>query len=153
MAKYAAKFQRVAASQVLSVGGVNAITTTQLRRGKIGDVILGSDGQPDDKAVQWRLTRYTSPGTSSPVTPSPIDPADAAFCGAAGESHSVDPTYTVGQILLFVSFNQRATFRWMAAPGGELVYPAVSGNGIGISTPSILPTGTPQVTAHIYLEE
>ena len=76
-------------------------------------------------------------GTSTAVTPIPLDPADAATESDAGENHTIEPTYTAGSILLAVGLNQRATFRWVASPGGELVYPATASNGLGVQTPTM----------------
>jgi hypothetical protein len=151
MAKYAAAFSRTASTS-LSLGTFGAVSTTQARRGKVYDIILGSEATPADAALQWRIQRYTHPGTSTAVTPAPLDAADGAFLGEAGDNHTVEATYTAGAILLKVSLNQRATFRWVAAPGGELVYPATTASGIGIATP-IISTGTPALTATVHLEE
>jgi len=51
---------------------------------------------------------------------------------AGGSNHTVEPTYTAGAFLLTVDLNQRATFRWVAPPGGELVTPATNANGAGV---------------------
>ena len=48
-----------------------------------------------------------------------------------GENHTVEPTYTAAKELLEVPLNTRATFRWAAAPGSELVIPATNDAGIG----------------------
>ena len=53
---------------------------------------------------------------------------------APGSRPPVEPTYTANLVLLSVALNQRATFRWVASPGGELVYPATASNGLGIQT-------------------
>jgi hypothetical protein len=98
------------------------------------DVILGSEASPADNPFLWILQRCTTAGTSTAVTPQPLDPADAATETDAGENHTAEPTYTANQILLAVPLNQRATFRWVAAPGSELVAPATASNGIGIQT-------------------
>ena len=122
MANYAADFQRTS-STTLSVGTIGAGT----RRGKIYDVMFGSEATPADAAILWTVRRYTAAGTATAVTPQALDAADAAFSGVAGENHTIEPTYTAGAIVLNVPLNQRATYRWVAAPGGELIYPGPVG--------------------------
>src|SRR5687767_15452291 len=113
MARFSADFQRTA-STTGTVGSVGAVSTTQARRGKIYDLMFGSEATPADAAILWTLRRYTAAGTSTAVTPQALDSADAAFLGQAGENHTIEPTYTAAAILLNVPLNQRATFRWVA---------------------------------------
>lgn len=109
-----------------------AIDGTTTSRGKVYDVLVGSDATPADNAVQWNLKRFgTSNGTGTAVTPVALDPADGVARLQGTETHTTEPTYTANAILLAFSVNQRATFRWVAAPGGELVIPATSDAGIG----------------------
>jgi hypothetical protein len=151
MANFAADFQRTG-STTASLGSIGAVSTTQARRGRIYDLIMGSEATPADAALLWTVQRYTAAGTNTAVTPQKLDPADAAFLGEAGENHTVEPTYTAGAIVLNIPLNQRATFRWVAAPGGELVYPATTANGFGIQTDTIS-TGTPVITATVHVNE
>jgi hypothetical protein len=96
------------------------------------------------------VQRCTAAGTSTAVVPQPLDPADATTEMDAGENHTIEPTYTAAAILLQIPLNQRATFRWVAAPGGELVAPATASNGLGI----ISPTGSAVVvSAQLHVEE
>ena len=150
MAKYAIDFQRTA-STTASVGSVTA-DSTRPRRFKVYDLILGSEATPADAALLYTIQRCTAAGTSTGVTPQPLDPADAATEMDAGENHTIEPTYTAGAILLNIPVNQRATFRWVAAPGGELVAPATAANGVGIQTDTIS-TGTPGVPCQAHVEE
>jgi hypothetical protein len=136
-------------SAAASVGSVVA-DATRPRRGKIYDLIFGSEGTPADNAFQWVVQRVTAAGTSTGVTPQPLDPADAATEADAGENHTIEPTYTASAVLLSISINQRATFRWVASPGGELVYPATASNGFGIKTPT---ASAVAITATVHLLE
>ena len=43
-------------------------------------------------------------------------------------TYTIDPTTTAE--MLRVPLNHRASYRWVAAPGGELVWPATANNGI-----------------------
>jgi len=129
MANYSLQASRTAGA-AKTVGSVAATATP--RRIKIYECTFGCSGAPADNIFQWEIQRFTAPGTSTAVTPQPLDPADAAALTAGGSNHTVEPTYTAGQFLLTVDLNQRATFRWVAPPGGELVTPATNNNGAGV---------------------
>jgi len=121
------------ASAAASLGTIGA-DATRPRRGKWYDLVFGSEASPADNAFLYIVQRCTALGTSTSVTPQALDPADAATESDAGESHTIEPTYTAGAVLLAIPLNQRATFRWVAAPGSELVYPATAANGLGVQT-------------------
>lgn len=148
MARYSIALARTA-SLTLSLGSWSASATA--RRTKLTEITFGQDAAPADNTVKYVLQRFTAPGTSTAVTPQPIDPADAAALTAAGTNHTVEPTYTAGAILLTVPQNQRATFRWVAPPYGELVTPATNNNGIGIQTP--VAGGLPTIVGDVKIEE
>lgn len=148
MARYAVEMNR-SSSTTASVGSVVA-DPTRPRRGKVFELILGSEAAPVDNAFLWVLDRCTAPGTSTAVTPRPLDLADSATEADAGESHSVEPTYS-NTIVLSVPLNQRATFRWTALPGRELVYPATASNGFGLKTPTA--PASQSITATLQFEE
>lgn len=109
-----------------------AVTSAATIRPKIYDVVVGSDAAPADQAAEYVLQRYTAAGTATAVTPRALDPADPSSLASAGEAHSVEPTYTADVIMLQFALNQRATFRWVAVPGGEIVLPATAANGVGL---------------------
>ena len=134
MSRYSSDGQdtNTAATTLLAVG-----QGTATRRLKIYDLVLGSDATPADNAAEYVLQRYTASGTSTAVTPQLLDPGDPAVTAIAGEAHSGEPTYTANAILLQWAQNQRATFRWVAAPGGEIIVPATNSNGLGIQVISI----------------
>lgn len=134
MAAYAVQMNRTASTS-LSLGTIVA-DATRPRRGKLYDIILGSEAAAADNPFLYLVQRCTAPGTSSAVTPEPLDPADAATEADAGENNTIEATYTSNKVVLAIALNQRATFRWVAAPDGELVYPATASNGLGIQTPT-----------------
>lgn len=148
MAKYAVEMNRTA-STTASLGTIGA-DATRPRRGKWYDIILGSEASPADNAFKYTVQRCTALGTSTGVTPQALDPADAATESDAGENHTIEPTYTANAVLLSIGLNQRATFRWVAAPSGELVYPATASNGLGIQTPT---ASTVAISATVHYEE
>lgn len=148
MAGYAVEMNRTASTS-LSVGNVVA-DATRPRRGKFYDLIFGSEASPADNPFLWQVQRCTTAGTSTSVTPQALDPGDAATESDAGENHTIDPTLTANAILLSIALNQRATFRWVAAPGGELVYPATASNGLAVRTPT---SSAVAVTATVHYQE
>lgn len=127
----------------------------QLRRGKIYDILVGTNGTPADSYIEWDCTRATI-GTSSPLAGGvssvssgmTLDPADSyGFQAVAGINSSIETAYTATTEIWYVGVNQRASYRWVAAPGSELVYPAVSSatgnNGLGLrARGSATTTGT-----------
>ena len=148
MAAYSVRLARTA-STTASLGTIGA-DATRPRRGKFYDVIFGSEATPADNAFRYLIQRCTALGTSTAVTPQPLDPADAATESDAGENHTIEPTYTANALLLSVGLNQRATFRWVASPGGELVYPATASNGLGVQTPT---SSAVAITATVHYVE
>ena len=61
------------------------------------------------------------------------------------------PVDTANTEMLMIALNQRATFRWVAAPGGELMTTALALNGIMLN--SVGSTGTPNCNATIHWME
>jgi hypothetical protein len=94
------------------------------------------------------VRRSTAVGTEGAgVVPAPID-GDAASILDGAEDHTAEPTYTAATELLDQIINQRAAFRWVAAPGGALLIPASANNGIGFCAFHASYTGSAEVTAH-----
>jgi hypothetical protein len=147
MAKYAVEMNRTASTS-LSVGGITA-DATRPRRFKIYDLMFGSEATPADNVFLWQVHRCSDAGTATGVTPLPLDPADAATEADAAEAHTVEGTVATGSILS-IPLNQRATYRWVAAPGGELVAPATASNGFRVTTPTA--TAVP-ISATVHFEE
>lgn len=128
------------------------LTSAATIRPKVYDLILGSDATPADNAAEYVLQRYTAPGTLTSVTPQALDPGDPSSLASAGEAHSAEPTYTANAIMLQWAQNQRATFRWVAAPGGEIVLPATANNGVGVQVIGIAGSAV-NVNCCIHFEE
>ena len=122
--------QQSLTSSYQSILGAAASNSVALRRIKIYDIIVGTDGTPADNAIDWTFQRSTSTGTGTTITPAPLDPADAAAVGSYGANWTGEPTITAASNLLFFGLNQRASQRWVANPGYELVVPATNTNGI-----------------------
>lgn len=110
------------------------VTSAATIRPWIYDLVCGSDATPADNAAEYVLQRDTAAGTSTAFTPVALDPASPASLAAAGQNHSAEPTYTAAGLLLNWAQNQRATFRWVAAPESEIIFPATAANGGGVQT-------------------
>lgn len=151
MPAFSAAMTRANASTSLAMGSITAAAASP-RRAKIYDLLLGAGGSPADNNIIWDVIRCTTAGTAgSNVTPGALDAANTlASTIVIGQAHTVDPT-TSGVSHLHVALNQRATFRWVAAPGGELMVPATASNGFKITTPTA--ANTPQVDATVHFDE
>lgn len=115
----------------------NIISTTAIRP-MIYDITMGSDATPADNASTFAFQRGTTVGTwagagGAAITPQAIDPGDPAATATANQGiASVGPTLTASAFVLQWAQNQRATFRWVAAPGSELKMPATASNGLNL---------------------
>ena len=119
------------------------------KRFKLYDFTLSHSGTPADNAIFWILQRSTALGTEGAgVTPAPLDMADGASVTDAGENYSAEPTYTAAKELWEQGINQRAGYRWVAAPGGEIVVPDSANAGIGWQPSHASFTGNVEVSAH-----
>jgi hypothetical protein len=128
-----------------------ASSTTALRRLKVYDILVGTNGTPADNYMEWDVSRQTANGTATAITPNPLDPADAAAVGVANANYTAEGTITASSSLFYVGVNQRASYRWVAAPGSELIAPATNLNGFAGRTRSGGYTGT--ATMKMLVEE
>ena len=120
---------------------------TPTRRPSIYDIVVASVATPADQACKFYAGRTTAVGTeASGYTPNNLDPGGPAGDGDFGVGHSAEPTYTSNKELLVWSLNQRATFRWVAAPGSELRGAATQNNGIGLKSASSTSTQAHEMT-------
>lgn len=128
MGMYAAPSQNVTiATDVTIVHLLSAATV----RARIYDLVIGSRATADN-AASYYLRRTTAGGSTTPITALALDPADpSAEIVAGGPAITTEPTYTAGTNVLAFGLNQRATFRWVANPGAEIVIAAaVAGVGL-----------------------
>jgi hypothetical protein len=104
--------------------------TTRLR---VYDFVSGSDATPADAATKLGFRRLSARGTqATTVAPNALDPADPASLAVYDTTWNINPTITATSEVLQVAHNQRATFRWVAVPDGELVVPATAGAGLAL---------------------
>lgn len=121
------------------------------RRGKVYDLLVGTNGTPADNFCTWDMSRASVlrstvttgfvGAVSSVSSAFALDPADGLIQAQAVANSSAE-IFTYTNSLWSVGVNQRASYRWVAAPGSELLYPAVSSAGIGVRVLSGGYTGT-----------
>lgn len=150
MTSYGATLQRTLAANT-TVGTLAASSAIALRRIYLFDFTLGSEAVPFSAANLWQWKRFTAPGTNTAVVPQALDPGDPAALTVAGQNNTVEPTYTAAAVLASKALNQQATYRWLAAPGSEIVAPATNLNGLGLITPTV-GSGAAS-TADLYFRE
>lgn len=118
------------ASTTVPMFNLTGAATTRLR---VYDFVSGSDATPADNAGKFSFRRTSAAGTTSATfTPTALDPADPASLATFATAWSANPTVTANSDLLQVAHNQRATFRWVAAPDSEFVVPATAGAGLAL---------------------
>lgn len=134
------------------VGALIGLTSSSAtpRRLKVYDLLIGTNGTPADNFIEWDISRVTAASTATSVAAPPLDPADAAVLALVTVNSSTFGTISVPN-LLYVGVNQRASYRWVSAPGGELVSPATSANGFQLRARSGGYTGT--ATGTLNFEE
>lgn len=126
MARYSV-FGDKGSDNVLQILGYNN-TATLPRRTKLYDWTVGNSATPADAVFNHQLLRATADPTATGVTPTPLDPADAPSLMAGSDTVTTDAAGTV--LLADFSLNHRATYRWVSAPGSELVTAATDNLGI-----------------------
>lgn len=149
--KFAVSDAQIAAVTTTSktMAVVGTVTATLIRPA-IYDVIVGTSGTPADNAMRYGVQRFTAAGTTTAKTASPLDPGDVASLATCGVDASIEPTKTAAFILLEIPANQRASFRWVAAPDGELKGPATNANGLAVTALSAAYTGVATCTVHFW---
>ena len=130
---------------------VLAAATATLTRAMVGDITVGINGTPADNVMEFDVSRTTANGTGTAATPVPLDPALRAAGTTLTVNQTAEPTVTAASSLLQFGMNQRATYRWVAAPGSELLIPATNAAGLAIRAKSPAYTGT--ATAVALFEE
>ena len=137
-----------------------AVSPYNPRRGKIYDLLVGTNGTPADNAMIWDVSRIGAAGMlSSQAYTGALSSVSSAFALDAADgltaawivANSTTETSTYAISLWNVGVNQRASYRWVAAPGSELVYAATSSAGLGLRAQSPGYTGT--VTGTLYFQE
>jgi len=132
--------------QTLILIADSALTVTSnsatVQRNWIYELTMGNVGTPADLVSIYLFGKVTAENSANMtiITATKLDEADRVPQALVGSNHTGEPTYTNTVVslatptngdLLRIPLNHRATYRWVAPPGGSLVTPAVSGDGIG----------------------
>lgn len=104
-----------------------------LRRGKLFDILVGTNGTPADNYMEWDVIRVTG-GTSTHALAGGVSSISSALSIDLADPYgsvnlitinaSLETLATVAAEVFYVGVNQRASYRWVAAPGSEIVWPA-----------------------------
>lgn len=133
-----------------TIAVIGTTTGAGVIRPAIYDVIVGAPGTPADNAIRYGIQRFTAAGTTTAKTAAPLDTSDVAALAVCGVDATIEPTLTAATILVVIAANQRATFRWVAAPDGELKGIGTTANGLAITSLSPAYTGSTFASAHFY---
>ena len=129
------------------------LTSTAAIRPYVYDFTFGTVGTPSDSVITLTATRFSASAATvgTAGTPSPLDSGDAAstltyvFAATAEEA--------AGVVLFQVGLNVRATYRWVAAPGGELIMAASTTTNGSLGIRALSPAYTLDANATTYHAE
>jgi hypothetical protein len=141
--------QPTAATYVGAILGLTQLAATP-RRIKIYDILIGTNGTPADNFLEFDIGRVTAASTTTVLASNSLDPADAVALTVASVNSSAFGAQA-GNEVWYVGINQRASYRWVAAPGSELVAAAASSVGFQLRARSAAYTGT--VTGTLLYQE
>ena len=124
------------ASSTLDVGSIITAAASP-RRFKLYDFVVGSDAAPADNPYLWEIYKRTGTATAgSAPTIYPLDLSDT-IASTLVANQAPTTNGAGGTTPMFgVPLNQRASFRWVASPGSELIAPATASNGFAFATPT-----------------
>ena len=125
------------ASTTLDVGSVITASSNP-RRFKLIDFTVGSEAPPADNPFLWQIFARTGAATGGTApTISHLDQSDTiASTLVANQAPSANGAGGSTAPLVSVPLNQRATYRWVAAPYEEMVSSNANSNGFAAATPT-----------------
>lgn len=106
--------------------------TATLTRAMIQELDVGTNGTPADNYMEYDVSRQTAAGTSTAVTPNPLDGSSRAAGTVGAANFTAEGTITATSSVFYLAVNQRASYRWVAAPGSELIIPATNLAGFAV---------------------
>lgn len=111
-------------------------------RALVQELDVGTPGTPADNYMEYDVSRQTAVGTATSITPNPLD-GGARACSTLGAANATaEGTITASSSVFYLALNQRASYRWVAAPGSEMIIPATSAAGFAFRARSAAYTGT-----------
>ena len=152
MVKYAGTGQEPAVTSALQ--SMNSIIRGAGVRAKLYEFTLSTGGVPEDTTVRWTVDRFTvAPSSGTALTSTPLDPDHPASVTTMLQAATIEGTHTADTEMFDAAFNVRAAYRWVAAPGGELISPNVAANGISIRVIQGSATYAGIADASLFFEE
>lgn len=140
----------------------NATLGVGPRRQRWNDFLVGTNTSPADNYIEFDVIRASILSSNLTATTNTIssfssycmdDPGDQGFTPYAQVNCSGEGGITALSEGWYIGINQRASYRWIANPGQELVMPAnlqtttgFPGNGFDLRARSGAYTGTVTVT-------
>jgi hypothetical protein len=115
--------------------GLTAATATLTSAG-INEFTLGTETAPADNVIIWDVSRCTTAGTGTAGVITSGDGSKRAAGTVSTINLTAEGTSTANSSMFNMPLNQRASFRWVAVPGSELIIPATNVNGIAIRAKS-----------------
>jgi hypothetical protein len=154
MAKFSTNTAIAGTPQAASASTLTTLTAVAAssgpHRGKLYDLSFGTLGTPADNSYAFSIIRQTAAGTGgSAAGPLALDLADANLTSVCLANPTANGT--ISGVLFYLGINQRASYRWVAAPGSELVWPATANNGLALQVASA--SGTAITTGEMMVEE
>ena len=124
------------------------------RRQKLYDILIGTNGVPADNYMEFDVERATITATAAAFTSFisslssnfTFDPADTNIVAGIAINSTAEGGLSPVSEAWYIGINQRASYRWVAAPGSEIVLPAVSSNALQLRSRSGGYTGTATAT-------
>ena len=158
MAKFTFNNEMAGTQQAIStsyktLGSVTALTAT-LCRGRVFELMFGTAGTPADNSYVFDMSRQTAAGTATAATEVPLDPADGSPTISRSDcfvNYTGEGTITAASSVFMLPINQRASYRWIASPGGELYWPATNVAGFAFRAKSAAGTAIAGMT--MYYED
>lgn len=153
MARYSGNNDLAGTKQAMTTSYKTLLTltaaTATLTRALLADFTIGTTGVPADNVMEYDISRITALGTGTAATLNPNDPLTRAAGSVLTLNHTAEPTVTAASSLFYIGWNQRASYRWVADPDGELILPAVNLAGLAMRAKSGAYVGFVGAQAHI----
>lgn len=129
------------------------LTSTAAIRPYVYDFTFGTIGTPSDSVITLTVSRASAAAATlgTTITPAPLDSGDAAATMTAISALTAEEA--AGVVLFQVGLNVRATYRWVAAPGGELIMAASTTTNGSLSINALSPAYTLDAKATAYTAE
>jgi hypothetical protein len=132
MSYYAGRVNTVSQAAADTILHIKGTATT---RSGLCEFIISSDATPNEYMGEYQIVRTSSNGTTPAsgnttiVKLNTFSPAaGCTFDGCSG--YATEPTPT--DVVMDVSVHQKATFRWVAYPGREILSAFTAAGGTGL---------------------